>query len=146
MRVAHTGAKRDSRSGKGRFDLLPPRAMMRVALRFEGGADKFGSRNWERGMPLSWFFDSAMRHSFAVLEGKTDEDHSSAAAWNWLCYIETKERIRMGLLPSRLNDLPSAGPAISSNSAGRRPGTAPAGTRTRTAGKTTRSAKPSRRP
>ena len=57
-------------------------------------------------MPLSWFLDSALRHSFAALEGQDDEPHASAAAWNWLCLIETRARIREGLLPAELDDLP----------------------------------------
>lgn len=146
MRVAHTGAKRDARAGKGRYDLLPPRGIHAVAHRFESGAAAYGDRNWEKGQPLSWFLDSGLRHGFNVLAGLEDEDHAAAAAWNFLCYLETRERIRLGLLPASLNDLPSAGPAISSNSAGRRPGTAPAGTTKVTDGKTTRRARRSRRP
>jgi hypothetical protein len=106
VRTVTTGAQRDARAGKGRYDLLPPRGMKAVAIRFEGGADKFGSRNWEKGMPLSWFLDSAMRHAFQALAGQTDEDHAAAAAWNWLCFIETRERIAAGLLPVELDDLP----------------------------------------
>src|SRR5262245_60354782 len=33
-----TGAVRDTQSGKGRFDLLPPAAMLRIAKHFEKGA------------------------------------------------------------------------------------------------------------
>lgn len=79
---------------------------MEVALRFESGSDSFGDRNWEGGMPLSWFLDSALRHSFAVLEGKTDENHAAAAAWNWLAFLETRARIVAELLPKELDDLP----------------------------------------
>ena len=106
VREIHTGSKRNSRAGKGRFDLLPPRAMSEVAIHFEGGASRFGDRNWEKGQPLSWFLDSALRHAFAVLEGKTDENHAAAAAWNHLCFIETRARIKAGLLPAELDDLP----------------------------------------
>lgn len=101
-----SGSVRDSRAGKGRFDLLPPRAVMEVAQRFEGGADAYGDRNWEKGQPLSRYIDSALRHGFAVLEGKTDENHAAAAAWNWLAFIETRARIQAGTLPAELNDLP----------------------------------------
>jgi hypothetical protein len=106
VREVQTGAKRDARGGKGRFDLLPTRAVKLLAQHFEGGGHKYGDRNWEKGMPLSWFVDSAMRHSFAALERKTDEDHATAALWNWACFIETRERIKAGLLPAELDDLP----------------------------------------
>ena len=35
-----TGSVRDSRSGKGRYDLLPPYALKRLAQHFENGANK----------------------------------------------------------------------------------------------------------
>lgn len=100
-----TGSVRDSRIGKGRFDLLPPRALREVAIRFEEGATAYGPRNWERGQPLSRYLDSALRHSMAVMEGKSDENHAAAAAWNWLCFIETRARILAGSLPGTLDDL-----------------------------------------
>lgn len=101
-----SGSVRDARDGKGRFDLLPPRAMMEVAKRFEDGAAAYSDRNWEKGQPLSRYIDSALRHAFAVLESRTDENHAAAAAWNWLAFIETRARIQAGLLPAELDDLP----------------------------------------
>ena len=41
-----------------------------------------------------------------ALEGKTDEDHWIACAWNVLGIVEYQERIEEGLLPEELNDLP----------------------------------------
>ena len=105
-REASTGAVRNNREGKGRFDLLPARAMAVKARHFESGASQHGDRNWEKGQPLSWYLDSALRHSFQVLQGDTSEDHAAAAGWNWDCYIETRERIKAGLLPAELDDLP----------------------------------------
>jgi len=100
-----TGAKRDIQQGKGRFDLLPPYAMKRLAKHFENGAVKYGDRNWEKGMPLSRFLDSLLRHAFQILKGDKDEDHKAAVAWNAMCLIDTEERIELGLLPKELNDL-----------------------------------------
>jgi len=101
-----SGAQRDSSEGKGRFDLLPTRALKLLAVHYEKGARKYGARNWERGMPLSALVDSGLRHGFAALEGQEDEDHAVSAAWNLLCMIETRERIKAGLLPASLDDLP----------------------------------------
>ncbi|MCR4375657.1 MAG: DUF5664 domain-containing protein [Acidobacteria bacterium] len=110
---------RDVREGKGRFDLLPTRAIRQVAQHFEGGAKKYGDRNWEKGQPLSRYLDSAMRHGFAAMEGQADENHAAAAAWNWLCFIETRARIAAGLLPAELDDLPkSAQLPVVGNTAG----------------------------
>lgn len=100
-----TGAQRDSRAGKGRYDLLPPRALHRVALRFELGATRYGARNWERGMPVSRCIDSALRHLMQYMMGDDAEDHLAAAAWNVLAACEIESRCRDGLLPSELNDV-----------------------------------------
>jgi hypothetical protein len=101
-----TGSRRDTREGKGRFDLLPFRALTKLAQHFEGGAAKYGDRNWEKGQPLSRYADSAFRHLSKVMLNETDEPHAEAAAWNLMCLIETRERIRAGLLPESLDDLP----------------------------------------
>jgi len=103
-----TGSVRDTRHGKGRYDLLPPRAIRRLAQHFENGAAKYGDRNWERGQPLMRYLDSALRHTFATIEGLDDEDHAAAAAWNILAYIETAERIAAGMLDQDLDDRPPA--------------------------------------
>jgi hypothetical protein len=100
-----TGAVRDRQAGKGRFDLLPPLAMNRLARHFEKGAAKYGDRNWERGIPLSRFLDSALRHLFAYLAGRDDEDHLVAAAWNLLAALETDARAAGGRLPPELVDI-----------------------------------------
>jgi hypothetical protein len=68
-RTFQSGAHRDANTNKGRYDLLPTRAMREAALHFQHGGQKRGDRNWEQGMPLSQFLDSALRHLFAELEG-----------------------------------------------------------------------------
>ena len=101
-----TGAVRDRQAGKGRYDLLSPIAMRRMARHFENGSAVHGDRNWERGQPLSRFIDSALRHLFQYLAGERDEDHLAAAAWNVMGIMEMQERIREGILPSELDDIP----------------------------------------
>lgn len=101
-----TGSKRDTRDGKGRFDLLPMRALTRLARHFEGGAKKYGDRNWEKGQPISRYMDSALRHACKYMQGERDEDHLIAAAWNIMCAADTEERIKEGTLPKELNDIP----------------------------------------
>lgn len=92
-RVHESGARRDSSKGKGRFDLIPSHALKQVALRFEQGAEHYGENNWQKGMPMKWFYDSAIRHLFAAKDGDTSEDHLAAAAWNCLCAIETRDKL-----------------------------------------------------
>ena len=56
------GCDRQSTKGKGRYDLISPVFLRRLAIVLEKGAEKYEERNWEKGMPLSRCLDSAMRH------------------------------------------------------------------------------------
>jgi hypothetical protein len=102
-----TGAVRDAQTEKGRYDLLPPAAIFAVARVFEEGAKKYAARNFEKGIPLSRYIDSGLRHIFKHLEGHRDEPHMAQAAWNLLAYIHTATMIERGVLPDSLNDLPN---------------------------------------
>ncbi len=106
-RAFETGAVRDAEEGKGRYDLLSPIALKRLAQHFENGAKKYSERNWEKGIPLASFFDSGIRHMYAFLSGDTSEDHLAAAMWNIHCLIHTQEMIKQGKLPEILNNLPN---------------------------------------
>ena len=104
-RVFETGAVRDRSEGKGRCDLLPACALLRLSKHYEAGAIKYEARNWEKGMPISEMIDSGMRHLLKYMDGHTDEDHLCAAAWNILgaMWMEEK-RPDMQNIPSRCND------------------------------------------
>jgi len=98
-----TGAVRDIQEGKGRMDLLPTVALIRLSKHYEAGAIKYSERNWEKGIPVHSFMDSALRHIMCYLDGQTDEDHLAAAAWNVLGAMWTEEkRPDMQDIPSRL--------------------------------------------
>lgn len=101
-----TGAVRDGATGKGRYDLIPREAVHRLAQLYERGAEKYADRNWEKGMPLSEMVDSMLRHAFQAAAGMTDEDHWAAVMWNAAGVITFQERIKAGLLPPELDDLP----------------------------------------
>jgi hypothetical protein len=94
------GAQRDNRMGKGRFDLISPFALSRIAAVYEKGAKFHGDRNWEKGIPFSRCLDSAFRHMIQYLMGKKDEDHLAQACWNLIAILHF-EAIRPDL-----NDLP----------------------------------------
>ena len=81
-REFETGAVRDIQTGKGRMDLLPACALIRLSKHFENGVQKYEERNWEKGIPIHSFIDSGLRHIMNYLDGKTDEDHLCAATWN----------------------------------------------------------------
>jgi len=95
-----SGMVRDTRVGKGRFDLISPIALRRLALIYEAGAIKYDPRNWEKGAPISRFIDSALRHINQFKEGKRDEDHIAQACWNLFCVLHFDEA------RPDLNDLP----------------------------------------
>ena len=87
-----SGAVRDMPIGKGRCDLLPAAALLRLAKHYEAGAIKYGERNWEKGIPIESFLDSALRHLLKYMDGQKDEDHLCAAAWNLLGAMWTEEK------------------------------------------------------
>ena len=78
--------------GKGDMFSLPPAAIIRVSKHYEQGAKKYGRNNYQKGIPISAFMDSALRHIFKYLDGQNDEDHLSAAAFNILGAIQMEER------------------------------------------------------
>jgi hypothetical protein len=77
-----TGSRRDTRKGKGRFDLLPADCIKRLAQHYENGAEKYGDNNWKLGQPSSRYIDSGLRHFFAYLHGDRSEDHLMAVVFN----------------------------------------------------------------
>jgi hypothetical protein len=96
-----TGARRDIQEDKPRPDLLSPFSLERVAWVYARGAEKYGDRNWEKGMPYSRYLASAERHLMAFKQGLVDEDHLAQAAWNLLAILHHQE-----VGPDGLNDLP----------------------------------------
>lgn len=96
-RTFKTGAVRDRPAGKGLPTLRSPIANRRVNKHFETGAIKYDLRNWEKGMPVIEFLNSAQRHLDDYLEGDRCEDHLAAAEWNIHCAIHTEEMVKRGL-------------------------------------------------
>lgn len=101
-----TGAKKSSELGKGRFDLIWPDFLFRLAKRLEEGSLIYGDWNWAQGMPLSRFYSSAMRHLIQVGQGLDDEDHLAAVAFNVMCLMYGIQKTQEGIWPEEYNDLP----------------------------------------
>lgn len=119
MKDYQTGAVRDT-GGKGRMDLLPWSALLRVSRHMEDaikpdpetGKPHYPERNWEKGLPLHTMIDSAFRHLAKYMEGWDDEDHLCAAATNLLMALWTEEhRPDMNDIPSRSHERPFLGPS-----------------------------------
>lgn len=77
-------------------------AVLEVSKHFEEGCNKYGERNWEKGIPLHCYIDSAIRHYLKYLRGDQDERHDRAFLWNLLCLLWTQKN------KPELNDLPFA--------------------------------------
>lgn len=96
------GALREPATGKGRYDLISPFALERLALWYEAGAAKYAPRNWEAGMSYSRLIDSACRHINRYRKGERGEDHLAAAVWN-LCALMHYQACHM----DQFDDLPT---------------------------------------
>lgn len=94
-------AVREPDTGKGRYDLISPFALRRMALHYENGALKYADRNWEKGMKFSRYVNSALRHMWKFVMGMNDEDHLAAAAWNIFAIMHHQE-----LGQFEFNDMP----------------------------------------
>lgn len=77
-------------------------AMIEVSKHYEQGCVKYGERNWEKGIPLHCYIDSAVRHYMKFMRGDDDEPHNRAFLWNLLGAIWTHDN------KPELKDLPFA--------------------------------------
>lgn len=82
-------------------DVMFAQAMMDLSVHYKNGALKYEERNWERGLPVHSFIDSAVRHLCKEMLGWTDEPHDMAIMWNLFGAIWTIQHY------PHLNDLPS---------------------------------------
>lgn len=70
--------------------------LLEVSKHFEEGAKKYGEYNWQKGIPVHCYIDSAVRHYLKWLRGDEDEPHDRAFVWNILCCIWTLKHIGEG--------------------------------------------------
>jgi hypothetical protein len=61
--------------------------LLEVAKHFEEGAKKYGENNWQKGIPVHCYIDSAIRHYLKWRRGDKDEPHDRAFVWNIMCCI-----------------------------------------------------------
>ncbi len=62
---------------------------LEVAKHFEDGAKKYGEHNWQKGIPVKCYIDSAVRHYLKWSRNDEDEPHDRAFCWNIICAIWT---------------------------------------------------------
>jgi hypothetical protein len=89
--VLSTGGKREPTTGKGRYDLISPIMMRRLAIHYENGAKKYDTRNWEKGLSVSHCLDSLERHLEQYKAGDKVEDHLAAIIWNAAAVMHFEE-------------------------------------------------------
>lgn len=63
--------------------------LLEVSVHYEEGCEKYGERNWEKGLPVSCFMNSAVRHYLKWRRGDSDERHDRAFVWNIMGAIWT---------------------------------------------------------
>ena len=63
--------------------------LLEASKHFEEGAKKYGEYNWQKGIPVHCYIDSAVRHYLKWVRGDKDEPHDRAVVWNLLCCIWT---------------------------------------------------------
>ena len=61
--------------------------LLEVAIHFEEGAKKYGDNNWQKGIPVNCYLDSAIRHYLKYRRGDNDEPQDRAFVWNLMCCI-----------------------------------------------------------
>lgn len=66
-------------------------AILEVSKHYEDGCNKYGERNWEQGIPIHCYIDSAVRHYIKHMRGDTDEPHDRAFMWNILGALWTHD-------------------------------------------------------
>ena len=64
-----------------------PEMFLEVSKHFEDGCKKYGENNWQKGIPVKCYIDSAVRHYLKWLRGDKDEPHERAFCWNLMCCI-----------------------------------------------------------
>jgi hypothetical protein len=103
---------------KGRYDLIPPGALHRLAVHYARGAEKYPpGRTWEAGLPWSVLIGAALRHAFQWLAGARDEDHLAAVAWQIFALMDGEQR------HPECCDVPSRKlPAVAGDVAAKKPG------------------------
>lgn len=76
-----------TRAYKGEDDMF-----LDASVHFEEGAKKYGEHNWQKGIPVNRYIDSAVRHYLKWRRGDDDERHDRAFVWNLMCCIWTNRR------------------------------------------------------
>ena len=64
---------------------------LEVSVHYKDGAKKYGAYNWQKGIPVSSYISSGVRHLLKEMDMRTDERHDRAFVWNMLGAIWTMQ-------------------------------------------------------
>lgn len=67
------------------YENSPETMILEVSKHFEEGAKKYGENNWQKGLPVNCYLNSAIRHYLKYRRGDKDEPHDRAFVWNVMC-------------------------------------------------------------
>lgn len=56
--------------------------LLELSIHYKNGAQKYTERNWEKGIPVHSFIDSAVRHYIKYMDDWNDENHRVSFVWN----------------------------------------------------------------
>jgi hypothetical protein len=74
----------------GRFDLIPPKSMFRLAAIMDHGARKYAPNNWKK-IEIDSHVNHALQHLFAYLAGDRQDDHLGHALARAAMAVELEE-------------------------------------------------------
>lgn len=63
--------------------------LLEVAKHYSDGCQKYGENNWQKGIPIWCYLDSAIRHYLKWRRGDNDEMHDRAFCWNVMSAVWT---------------------------------------------------------
>lgn len=84
---------------------MPCPILTNLAKHLTETSKHYGYDNWRKGIPLSSYHQSFLRHYVSWLNSETDEDHYSACLFNLCGLWYTMTAITWGKLPEELNDI-----------------------------------------
>lgn len=81
---------------KAPLHMIPEDALLGMAYAFAYGAQKYGTHNYRKGIPLSELTDSLRRHTLAFLKGEElDSESNLPHTWHMLANAAMIEYVRI---------------------------------------------------
>lgn len=86
--VYSTGATRE-KAKLPRYDLIPVTVLRRLGFRYLEGSEKYGDRNWEKGMSWQDTYNHTIEHLTKFRNGEEPtDDHLAGAMWGLAALME----------------------------------------------------------